>query len=120
MHVGEGPRAGQVWKKKPGNWPKVNKDPEGLPDINDLTASLLPSSPLGGRPDPCSPGVHLSLASVLTNCFSVCSPACCAVSLIINFEPVFTVFASLRNAFSLGARAKENLPLASSPCWSGS
>ena len=47
-HVGEGPRAGQVWKKKLGNWPKVNKDPEELPDINDLTTSLLHSSSLGG------------------------------------------------------------------------
>ena len=25
-HVGEGPRAGQAWKKKPDNWPKVNKE----------------------------------------------------------------------------------------------
>ena len=27
LHVcfGEDPRAGQVWKKKPDNWPKVNK-----------------------------------------------------------------------------------------------
>ena len=29
-HVGEGPRAGQVWKKKPDNWLKVNKDLEEL------------------------------------------------------------------------------------------
>ena len=36
------------------------------------------------------------------------------VSLIINFVPVFTVFASLKNAFFNGARARENLLLASS------
>ena len=42
-YVGEGPRAGQVRKKKPDNWPKVNKDPEEMPYINDLTASLLHS-----------------------------------------------------------------------------
>ena len=99
---GEGPRAGQVWKKKPDKWPKVNKDPEELPYISDLTAPLLHSSSLGGTPTP-----FLCPASVLTNSFSVCSPTCCsAMSLIINFVPVFTVFASVRNAFSLGARAR--------------
>ena len=44
MHVGEGPRAGQVWQKKPDNWPKVNKDPEGLSygsDSNHLVTELL-------------------------------------------------------------------------------
>ena len=35
-YVGEGPRGGRVWKKKPDNWPKVNKDPEELPYISDL------------------------------------------------------------------------------------
>ena len=25
-HIGEGPRSGQVWVKKPNNLPKVNKD----------------------------------------------------------------------------------------------
>ena len=39
-HVGESTRASQVWIKKPGNWPKVNKDTE-LPYINDLTTCLL-------------------------------------------------------------------------------
>ena len=47
-HVGEDPRAGQVWKKKPDNGPKVNKDLEELPYINDFTTSLLHSSSLGG------------------------------------------------------------------------
>ena len=35
-HVGEGPRAGQVWKKKPDNWLKVNKDLEELTYVNDI------------------------------------------------------------------------------------
>ena len=40
----EGPRVGQVWKKKPDNWLKINKDLEELTYINDLTSSLLFSS----------------------------------------------------------------------------
>ena len=52
MHVGEGPWAGQVWKKKPDNWSKVNKDPEELPYINDLTTHFLCSSSLGRTPTP--------------------------------------------------------------------
>ena len=35
-HAWEGPRIGQVWEKKRDNWPKVNKDPEGLSYISDL------------------------------------------------------------------------------------
>ena len=31
---------------------------------------------------------------------------CCAVSLMINFVPVFTVFASVRNAFSTGGKSQ--------------
>ena len=65
-HVGEGPRAGQVWKKKPDNWPEVNKDLEELPYINDLTDSLLCSSSLGGDAHILSsPGVYFCLASAL-------------------------------------------------------
>ena len=55
-----------MWKKKPENWLKVNKDPEELPYINDLIASLLSSSSLGGQSHLFSVGVHLVLASVLT------------------------------------------------------
>ena len=40
-HVGRGPMAVQVWKKKPDNWPKVSKDPEEQPCISDLTTSLM-------------------------------------------------------------------------------
>ena len=48
MHVGEGLRNSQVWKKKKrkkGNLPKVNKDLEGLSSISDLNhlfTALLP------------------------------------------------------------------------------
>ena len=52
-----------------------------------------------------SRGVHLCLASVLTNCFSLGSPTCCcAMSLGINFVPAFTVFASMINAFFTGEK----------------
>ena len=35
-HVSEGPRTGQVRKKKPDNWPKVNKEPEELPYLSEI------------------------------------------------------------------------------------
>ena len=38
---------GEVWKNKPGNWSKVNKDPEELLNINDLIISSLHSALLG-------------------------------------------------------------------------
>ena len=44
-------RLGRVrWKKKPDNWPKVNKDLEELTYIRDLTASSLRPSSLGRTP----------------------------------------------------------------------
>jgi len=59
-HPGEGPRAGQVWKNKPDNWLKENKNQEELTYISDLTTSLL------HYPHLFSLGVHLCLASILT------------------------------------------------------
>ena len=95
-----------MWKKKPRNWPKVNKYPEELPCVNDLTASLLPSSSLGGMPTPFLFGCVFLPCSCL-NCFSVCSPTCCgAVSLIINFVPAFTVLVSMRNEFLSGGKSQ--------------
>ena len=71
---------------------------------------------IGGTPTPFPSGcVSLPFASVSTNCFSLCSPGCCTVSLIIDFVPLSTVFASLRNAFFNGARAPGILLLASCP-----
>ena len=43
-HVGEHPRTSQVWTKKQGNWPNVNKDREGLSyrrELNHLFTTLL-------------------------------------------------------------------------------
>ena len=34
-HSGKGPKAGQMWKKKPDNWLKIDKDLEELTYIND-------------------------------------------------------------------------------------
>ena len=96
-------------------WLKENKNQEELTYISDLTTSLLHYPHLFSR------GVHLCLASVLTNCFSLGSPTCCcAMSLGINFVPAFTVFASMINAFFTGEKdpGKKQL-LASSPCWFG-
>ena len=77
---------------------KEDKDPEELPCINDLTASLL-----------CSPylrGAHtLSLPRFcLKKPFSMCSPTWYAVSLIINFIPAFTVSASNVKTFFTGGK----------------
>ena len=78
-HVGKCPRAGQVWKKKPDNWPKISQDLEELSYINGLTVYSLHSSSFRGTPTPfLSGGMYFCLACILTNCFSVCSPTCCA------------------------------------------
>ena len=95
MYVGKGPRADQVWKKTPDNWPRVNKNPKELSHINDLTSSLLCSSSLPGHSHPF---ISALLCLNYTNCVSVCSPTCYVVSLMTDF--VFTVFATLRNAVS--------------------
>ena len=80
MHLGEGPRVGQVWKKKPpDDWLKINKDSEEPTYINGLTISLLRFSSLGGRPHPFSLGMHLCLASILTQQ----TVSLCALPLVI-------------------------------------
>ena len=61
----EGPRVGQVWKKKPDNWLKINKDPEELTYRNDLTASFLLTK---ADAHTFSLGVNLCLASILSLC----------------------------------------------------
>ena len=45
-HLWEGAWISQVWRKKQDNWPKVNKDLEGLSHISDLNTSRLCSSSL--------------------------------------------------------------------------
>ena len=72
MPMGKGPGVSQAWKKKPDNWPKVNNDPEELPYMNALTASLQCSLLLRGTPHPFPPGVHLCLTSIsATQSFSI-------------------------------------------------
>ena len=74
MHVGEGPRAGLMWKKKQDNWPNINKDPEGLPYINDLTVSLLHSSLLGQMSTPfLSKDVSLPCSILTKQTISLCA-----------------------------------------------
>ena len=48
--VGEDCRAGQVWKKKPDNWPKVSKDVEELLGMKGFHASLRGSFSWGEMP----------------------------------------------------------------------
>ena len=50
-------------------------------------------------------GVHLCFSSILTKPFLSFSPSCgCAISQILNIVPAFTVFASVRKGFPLGAK----------------
>ena len=43
-HPGEAPTVGQMWKRKPDNWPERRQRPRRIDLINDLTAPLLCSS----------------------------------------------------------------------------
>ena len=98
VHPGEAPRVGQVWEKKPGNWPEGRQTPRRTA-LSDCASSLRSPS-LGGVPTACP-----CLASVLTHYFSMCSPICCClVSLMMDLTPAFTVSASMENHFSLGAK----------------
>ena len=88
-YPGEGPRIGQVWKKKPDNWAERRQRPgrTALSDCYKWLDRLFPAHPLTGGECPHS----FCLASILTKHFSVCSPTCCYVmSLIINFISAFT------------------------------
>ena len=61
-------------------------------------------------------GVYLCHALSWINCFLF--PIACAVPLIINRVPIFTVFASLKHScFQRVARARATLLLACSPWW---
>lgn len=89
MPIGRNLKAGQVWKKEPDNWPKVNKTWKNcpytwlshlftvLPTTREDTHALTPRS--------------ASIASGLKiNYSSMCSPTCCAVFLVINFVSLFS------------------------------
>lgn len=93
-------------EKNQDNGQREDKDSEELPYINDLIDSLLHSSLLGGCPQPFSGCTCLSCFCLnQINCFSVCFPTCCCgISLMINFAPAFSVFASWEMHFSLGTK----------------
>ena len=76
---------------------KKDKDLEELLCVNGLTASFLHPS-LGRPPTPFLSGCA-SLPCFCLTSFSLCSPTCCAISLMINFIPAFTVCTSVTNAF---------------------
>ena len=105
-HLWEGAWISQVWRKKQDNWPKVNKDLEGLSHISDLNTSRLCSSSLTLHS---SAGVYLCPPSELDEqtVFLCALPIRCAMYLIINVGPVFIVFASLKQScLQTGARAQ--------------
>ena len=101
-HPREGPRVSQVWKKKPDNWLKINRDPEELTYRNDLTTSFLLTK---GDAHTFSLGVNLCLASFLTKQF-----LCVLSHLLLSYffyhktAPAFTVSASMINAFFTGGK----------------
>ena len=108
MHVWEGSRVGQVWKKN--KWPRVKRPGRNVlyKWLNCLFTELLLTS---------GEAYNLSL-QVYLPCFCLnklflspmCALLCVALcmSLIINFVPAFIVFACMRNAFSLGQKPRKN------------
>ena len=83
----------------PDNLPEGKQRPQRTALYNDLAASLLLSFSLGGTP-----------TSFLSGCASL---PCfyleqflllCAMSIIINFVPAFTVSISMINAFFTGGK----------------
>ena len=92
------------------NWPERRQRPGRADLCKRLTVSLLRSSSLVGNLHSSSPGVHLHLASVLTQHFSMCSlTCCCAVPLVISFVPAFIVSASMIDAlFTGGTHPQKN------------
>ena len=97
--LGEGPRVGQVWKKKLDNWPEARQRPRRT-DLYEwcncfFTAVLLP----GRTPTLSFSGWHLCLASISAmHAFSMCSPTCSSLFLISSV-PALIVSVSMINAF---------------------
>ena len=103
---GEGPREGQVWKKKADHWPEERKRPRRTDVYKWSNCLFTVLSSLRGHPHIFSLGVHLFLASISTKQFllllfrlSSSPTCCCAMSLLINFVCAFTVSAASINAF---------------------
>ena len=108
----EDPRVGQVWGKKPDNWPEGRHRLRRTDFYKcDLTASLLcSSSSLGGIPT-----CFLSLCASLpcsylnwTNRFSMCSPTSCAMFLIINCTCIYSFCLHDKCVFHWGQGSREN------------
>ena len=98
------PRVGQVWKKKPDNWLKVNKDPGKLTYVNDITTFLLCSSSLEEVSTLSLWYVFLPCSCLnQTHCFSACSDTCCAMPLVINLL-------CMHAAYSPGGSVVKNPP----------
>lgn len=92
-HQGQGPRVGQVWRKKPNNWPEGRQRwgrTEVYKWLNRLLMGLLLTR-----------GCLYPFRSGCTSlpCFSVCFPTC-AMSLV----PAFIVSASVINVFFTGSK----------------
>ena len=117
MYVGKGPRAGQVWKTIPDNWPRVNKDLIELSYNKLLTQLFTVLLFITGTPAPL-PSWCVSLPCSVLTAQIVCSPTCYVVSLRIDF--VFTVFATLKNAVFMEGKGRGTLLLSSSPQWTSS
>lgn len=97
-----------MWEKKQDNWPEENKEPEELPHILGFT----PSSSQGAL----SLWVGVPVLFLSKHTVSVCDlPQCGAVSLKINFVPVFCSFYLLKSFLLSEARARSALLLSLVP-----
>lgn len=102
MHQEKIPKQVSCGKRNPDNGPEERQRP-GRTALCKRIDRLFTRSSLGRARRPflsgCAP-----LPRFCLNSFSLCSPTCCAISLMINFIPAFTVAASVTNAFSLRAK----------------
>ena len=88
--------------KEEDNWPKANKDPEGLSYISDLN-HVFTVLLIQDVPTPFRVCISALLQTSINKLFLSVSPIRCAMSIIINSVPVFAVFASLkRSCFQTG------------------
>ena len=95
-----------MWRKKPDNWPEVNRDPEELPYMNDLTGSLWGFPSLGGTPTPFPSGCAALPCFCLNKLFlCVLSHLLCCVS-NNKLCTCFYSFASVTNAFFTGGNSQ--------------
>ena len=98
-----------MWEEKRDNWPKVNKDWEEVPCINDLTASVLGSFSLGRTPTPFLSGCVSLPCSVLNKRLFPCVFSHLLRCVSHNELHLFLqVFASLRNSFFTQGKSQGN------------